>query len=319
MADVVRMGAPVYFHLGKDVGLIDFLRLRDRLLDRFAPGLVNLRVLLDVETIDRGGDSLSGFFLVRICLAQRAHSLSLDVGQGRIDEAGEKGQIHRAVRIAEDMARAVMAVDTIHSVQLDLFRLLGGEGNGTIEILRDPSLAVFDPHPGNLLPLRIRGAVPHLVGNIHVPVDSCGDPGGWAAPADAQQASNLPYAVFLVVAKSGDDFELGAEKFFRPVTLFAGFLGRSEAVNRSRNRARIFIKKNRINLVSPGQLGSNILAGSRSHMTLGASHARMGRFLVSGVLRLHGRMTKLAAKRHRLGKMIGLVAERGNDTNQQNG
>src|SRR3990172_7685133 len=110
------------------------------------------------------------------------------------------------------MARAVMAVDTIHPMQLDLFRLLGGEGNGTIEILSDPSLVVFDPHPGNLLPLRIGGAVPHLVGNIHMPVDSCGDPGGGAATTDTQQASNLAYAVLLVVAKSGDDFELSAEE-----------------------------------------------------------------------------------------------------------
>jgi len=116
MADVVGMGAPVDFHLGKDVGLINFLYLRDRLLDRVAPGFVNLRVLRDVVTIDRGGDSLPGFFLVRVYLAQRAHCLSLDVGQGRIDEAGEKGQIHRAIRIAEDMARAVMAVYTIHSL-----------------------------------------------------------------------------------------------------------------------------------------------------------------------------------------------------------
>src|SRR3972149_9602624 len=101
------------------------------------------------------------------------------------------------------MARPFMAVDTIHPMQLDLFHLLGDEGNGTIEILSNPSLVVFDPHPGNFLPLRIGGAVPHLVGNIHVPVDPRGDPGGGAAAADAQPASHLAYAVFFLVAKSG--------------------------------------------------------------------------------------------------------------------
>ena len=74
-----------------------------------------------------------------------------------------------------------------------------------VEVLGDSPLIIFHSDPRNFLPLGIGGAVVDLIGNIHMPVDSRGDPGRGAASAGAQQASNLAHAVLLVVAKSGDD------------------------------------------------------------------------------------------------------------------
>ena len=51
VADVVRMGTPVHFHLGKDVRLIDPLHLRDSLLDSFPLFWVKPRVMSEIKTV----------------------------------------------------------------------------------------------------------------------------------------------------------------------------------------------------------------------------------------------------------------------------
>ena len=71
-----------------------------------------------------------------------------------------------------------MAVDAVHPPNLELFHLLRREGQRAVEIFGDPPLAVFDPDPRNFLPLRIARAVPHLIADVHVPVDAGGD-AGW--------------------------------------------------------------------------------------------------------------------------------------------
>jgi hypothetical protein len=61
-------------------------------------------------------------------------------------------------------------------------------------------------------------------------------------------------------------------------------------VNRSGNRTRIIIKKNRINLVSSGQLGSNVPAAPTRRGIRRRSHGH-GRLTVGNGFRFHTRMT----------------------------
>src|SRR5512135_1749161 len=49
VANVIGMGAPIDFHFGKDIGLINLLHLPDPLLDGFSPRLINFWVFLQVK------------------------------------------------------------------------------------------------------------------------------------------------------------------------------------------------------------------------------------------------------------------------------
>lgn len=66
VADVVRMRAPVGFHLGKKVCLIDALDLGDGGRDRFGFGCVKLRIGRFVIIRDRFGDRSDGFVRVAV-------------------------------------------------------------------------------------------------------------------------------------------------------------------------------------------------------------------------------------------------------------
>src|SRR5512142_1553736 len=99
------------------------------------------------------------------------------------------------------MAWPVVAVDAIHPADIELFELVGRQRYRAIEIFGNPALPVLDPDPGNFLPLRIAGAVPHLVADVHVPMDARGNTRGGTAAAGAKQASDLTHAIFFIVAE----------------------------------------------------------------------------------------------------------------------
>ena len=233
MPDVIRMSAPVDFHLRENVCLVDPLHFGDRLVDAVAQGLARFGVPLGVEFPQGRRDALPRFLLARVTRAERAHRLSLDVGQAGIDAIAQKSEIDRAVWIAKDMARPVVAIDAIHLADFQLLELLVGELHGPVVIICDFSFPIFDPYPGNLLPLRIAGAVPDFIVDIHMPVDARVDPGARAAPAGLQQCPDLPHGVFFIMSEARGDFELGAEELLRPMALLARVLRRPQAVNGS--------------------------------------------------------------------------------------
>src|SRR3972149_1949184 len=109
------MRAPIPFHLGEKIGLIDPLNLRDGLFDRLPFYRVDLGILRHIETIEQCRDAFSGLFLARIWLAQNAHRLSLDVGKVTVDEASKQCIVDSAIRVAEDMTPAGMGGHAIHS------------------------------------------------------------------------------------------------------------------------------------------------------------------------------------------------------------
>jgi len=172
MANIIRMRAPIDFHFGKDIRLINFLHFDDRFSDRLPLFLVNGRVLLEIKIFQSGCDALARTLFARKILTEQAHGLPFDVGQCRVNQPAEKGCIDRAIRIAKDMARSVMTVDAVHAAQLKFFELFCAEGSRALEVFCNASLPILNPDPGNFLPLRIGRTIPHFVSDIHVPVDS---------------------------------------------------------------------------------------------------------------------------------------------------
>ena len=51
MPDVVRVGTPIHLHLGKDIGLIDPLNLRDGLFDHFPLFCVKPRITSEIKAV----------------------------------------------------------------------------------------------------------------------------------------------------------------------------------------------------------------------------------------------------------------------------
>lgn len=88
----------------------------------------------------------------------------------------------------------------------------------------------------------ISGDVGNFVRNIHVPVDARDQSGSRTATTDVYQQAPLAQRVLFVIAVTVENFQLGAKKLFRPVTLFAGFRSRPEVVYRSGNGPGILVE-----------------------------------------------------------------------------
>jgi len=86
----------------------------------------------------------------------------------------------------------------------------------------------------------------------------------------------------------------------RPVALLAGFARRTKILYRRWYRPRIGVEGHRNHLAQTGKLRLYKPPGSRSNVTLDASHPRVGRILIGGVLRVHHGVTGLAAEIHRI-------------------
>lgn len=90
---------------------------------------------------------------------------------------------------------------------------------------------------------------------------------------------------------------LFAVDFLRPVALLAGFPCRTEAFDRSRDGARIYIGDGGIDLVKSAQLGLDIPARSGSDMAFSTGYSGMGRRLVCRVFGIHHAVTQSPAEK----------------------
>ena len=75
----------------------------------------------EIEIAQGCGDGLFGFFRIGVWLAEHSNALSLDKGQLVADGAGEQRMVQGAVRVQEDMRRAIMAIHAVHSSKLEFF------------------------------------------------------------------------------------------------------------------------------------------------------------------------------------------------------
>ena len=91
------------------------------------------------------------------------------------------------------------------------------------------------------------------------------------------QHTRLPSCVVFVGKKIVPIFLNGAKKLLRPMALFASLLGRPQILDRRFNRAMVFIKKDRINLISSREFRAHIPIDPGADMALDASDAGMNR------------------------------------------
>src|SRR2546421_517846 len=207
--------------------------------------------------------------------------------------------------------RSVVAVDTVHPARIAVRDLIGGQRTIAIVVLSDVALAILDSHPRNHLAMIVDRDVGHFVPDVHVPVNAFDGSGGGTTTTDVYQHASLPQSVLLVIAIAIENLQLCTEELLRPVTLLASFLRRPKVVYRSLNWAGVFIKCDRVKLISPGQFRFHIPTRARPDVTTDAGHARVRARLISSELRFHHGVTSRPAERDRLGVFeSAITAER---------
>ena len=87
-----------------------------------------------------------------------------------------------------------------------------------------------------------------------------------------------------------------ADELLGPVALLAGFLGRTQVLDRRGHRARIFVERGRVELVGAGNLGFDEPVGARADVAFHARHPGVGAVLVGDQFRFHHRVAGLAAE-----------------------
>ena len=121
------------------------------------------------------------------------------------------------------MRRAIMTIDTVHSPWCHTLELVRSQRPVSIRIFSDAALHILNPNPGDYLSMVVGRNVGDLVRNVHVPVNPCDQAGGGTPAADINQHAYLPGRILLVIRVVIENFQLSAEKLFRPVTLLTGF------------------------------------------------------------------------------------------------
>src|SRR5215471_19009244 len=88
------------------------------------------------------------------------------------------------------------------------------------------------------LALLVGGHIIDPVADVHMPVDPFRLPRGRISATRLDDHPDLAQGVLFIIAVMGEDFELAAVEFLRPVTLLAGFLRRAQISYRRGNRPR---------------------------------------------------------------------------------
>ena len=181
------------------------------------------------------------------------------------------------------------------------------------------AIKTFGAHPGNDLSALIGRDVGHLVADVHVPVDSRCRPGFGVAAADLHQQIQCPLGGLFTGGEVGVADQLLAVELLRPVALLTGFLRRTQVLDRRVNRARELVEEHGVELVTPRELRLDEPVCPRADVTLDASHSRVGRVRVRGVLRFHRGMTTRATELVGLHRLIGLEAAEARKQDQSQG
>src|SRR2546429_2683836 len=140
------------------------------------------------------------------------------------------------------MRRTIMAIDAIHSALLASHHQLGTRRPVSVEVFSDVALPVFDPHPGNYLPVIIGSYKSDFIRKVHMPVYSGHRSACRIAAADIYQHSHTAQRVLLVISVVAERLEFGPVKLRRPMTLFTSFAHGRQSVYGRCNRLRHFVE-----------------------------------------------------------------------------
>lgn len=130
------------------------------------------------------------------------------------------------------MCRTIMAVDTIHATFFSRGNLLSAEWSRAIEVFSHITISILHSNPRNNLSLFIGGNKRDLIRKVHVPVNPCHWTTRRIAATNINQHPSLAQRVLLIVGIMIERLELRTVKLRRPVTLFAGLVGRTHVMNR---------------------------------------------------------------------------------------
>ena len=206
----------------------------------------------------------------------------------------------------------IVAIDAVHGANFVFLRIFFEVGGA---IFSGDTIATGEPDPWDHLAFLVGGNVLDLVAQIHVPVNAADGPMRGRAAADFEQKSHAEFGVRLV----GEEMRVRtieiADVLLRPMTLFAGFLGRAEVLDRSGDRLLDLARERAIELMDAVDLRFDVRPSARADVAIDAGDARMGRILIGNVFGLHGRVAGLTAELRRFRVVIRAVAPDG--SNQQ--
>ena len=137
--------------------------------------------------------------------------------------------------------------------------------------------------------------------------------------SDTHEKNGLLLRVLLVVGVVGQDLQPVADELRGPVALLAGLAGRTQALDGSRDRARVKVECHRYHLPRAGQLRFDEPTRAGTDVAGHALHARVRGFLVGRVLGVHHRMTGSAAETDRVHDLDALVRREREDDDVDEG
>src|SRR6266478_382602 len=194
------------------------------------------------------------------------------------------------------MRRTIVAIDAIHSSLVGFRQQFGTRRSVSVDVFSNISLTVFDPNPGDYLPVIIGSDKSDFVGKVHVPVYSGNGSTCRITSADIYQHPQTAQRILLVISVMAERLEFVPIKLRGPVTLFTSVVNGRQGVYGRRNRFRNFVEGDRIELIRAGDFRLRISAGARSYMAFDASHPRVCIDSVCDEFGFHRLVAGLSAK-----------------------
>src|SRR5215470_16510382 len=114
MTNIVWMGLPVSFHLGKEIDLVETLHLGNCSVDGTLLLRVKVWMVGPVVSIQPGSDRLQCFIFCVIWFRKHFHRLPLEIRQGHIETIRGESSVEREIRWIENVRWSIVTVNTVH-------------------------------------------------------------------------------------------------------------------------------------------------------------------------------------------------------------
>ena len=253
VAKVIRVRTPPHTHVWKDIAQVDTGHFLARLPHCGGPRSIDFRIISLIKLGYLARDALLRYFASGVIHLEHLNRFFPDVGQVRADPPNRHLLVHGIFRKIEGVSGPVVAIHAIHHPMFALVQLFFGRLCIRRNEFGSLPLGVGVIHDGNRLPLGIRRNVAntHTVGEV-MPVNPHGTLP--RASAHLHQKHIGLWRVFLVVFVTRIHQEFVARKALRPMSLLTGGLGGAKVLHWRWNRARISVKRYRVDLTQTRNL-----------------------------------------------------------------
>ena len=235
--DVVGVGGPAGLHLREEIPLINLLHLGNHLLHTCITRVFRLQI---------SRYALQRLGLVRVGPRQDEHRVAFHPVDRRIDVPERHRQVDGIVRRLVAVRRPVMAIHAVHPPHVGGIHSIR---KFRCPKLRDHTLRIGQPNPGNLLAGFVAGYVFNFVCDIHVVVNATNRTMCGVRATDLHQHPNRELCVGLVgkviiIGPFQIPHELGG-----PMALLAGLLCGAQVLDGRGNRTWILVQSGGIHLI----------------------------------------------------------------------